>query len=318
MARKPRIHIPGGFYHVILRGNGGQDIFNSKADRSRFYLLIQEGIERYRYRVHSFCLMTNHVHLLIEVWTIPLSRIMQNLSFRYTRYINATQKRIGHLFQGRYKALLIDADRYLLELSRYIHCNPARAGLVSNPSQYPWSSCLAYLGLTEIPWLTTEPVLSRFASQANKAHDLYSKFVQDGITESHRQDFHTGTYEGRILGDDHFGEKVLSQAEEEAKCRITLVDVIRATCSIYGINKNTFSEPGKKQPTAEARAGVDFLVQEREGMMLTELGRFVGRDIAALSRSAGRIHKKLETDSELCDTLNKINQTLGQILKCQA
>ncbi|MBU0675150.1 MAG: transposase [Proteobacteria bacterium] len=76
MARKPRIHIPGVFYHVILRGNGGQDIFNSKAERSRFYLLIQEGIERYRYRVHAFCLMTNHVHLLIEVGTIPLSRIM--------------------------------------------------------------------------------------------------------------------------------------------------------------------------------------------------------------------------------------------------
>ncbi|MBU0675034.1 MAG: transposase, partial [Proteobacteria bacterium] len=112
MARKPRIHYPGAFYHVMLRGNGGQNIFYSTADRSRFCLLMQEGVERYRHRIHAYCLMSNHVHLIIEVGTIPLSRIIQNLSFRYTRYINTKKKRIGHLFQGRYKSLLIDGDSY--------------------------------------------------------------------------------------------------------------------------------------------------------------------------------------------------------------
>ena len=114
MARKPRIHYPGAFYHVILRGNGGQDIFFSKNDRTKFYLLLQEGIERFGHRIHAFCLMTNHIHLVIQIGDIPLSKIMQNVTFRYTRYINARRKEFGHLFQGRYKAILIDADTYIL------------------------------------------------------------------------------------------------------------------------------------------------------------------------------------------------------------
>ncbi|MCK5404678.1 MAG: transposase [Desulfobulbaceae bacterium] len=88
MARKPRIHFPGAVYHVILRGNRGENIFFTRADRARFYFLLQEGVERFEHRIHAFCLMTNHVHLAIQVGTIPLSRIMQNISFRYTSYIN--------------------------------------------------------------------------------------------------------------------------------------------------------------------------------------------------------------------------------------
>jgi putative transposase len=100
MARKPRIAYPGALYHVILRGNDGQTIFFDDKDRTRFYLLLQEGIERFGHRVHGFCLMTNHVHLAIQMGEIPLSRILQNLSFRYTRWVNWRQKRSGHLFQG--------------------------------------------------------------------------------------------------------------------------------------------------------------------------------------------------------------------------
>ena len=107
MARKPRIHYPGAFYHVILCGNGGQEIFYSKADRSRFYLPLQEGIERYGHRFHAFCLMTNHLHLVVQVGAMPLAKILQNISFRYTRYINKKKKRNGQLLQGRYKAILM-------------------------------------------------------------------------------------------------------------------------------------------------------------------------------------------------------------------
>jgi REP element-mobilizing transposase RayT len=124
MARKPRVYYPAALYHVILRGNGGQEIFFGKEDRFRFYLLLQEGIERYGHQVHAFCLMTNHVHLAIQVGEVGLPRIIQNLAFRYTRWVNWRQNRTGHLFQGRYKAVLVDADSYLLELSRYIHLNP--------------------------------------------------------------------------------------------------------------------------------------------------------------------------------------------------
>ncbi len=100
----------------MLRGNGGQDIFFCPEDRYHLFILMQEGIERFGHRVHAFCLMSNHIHLVIQVSDIPLSRIMQNLSFRYPRWVNSRHKRMGHLFQGRYKALLVDGDSYLLEL----------------------------------------------------------------------------------------------------------------------------------------------------------------------------------------------------------
>ena len=165
MARKPRLLYPGALYHAILRGNNGQTIFFDHKDRTRFCLLLQEGIERFGHRIHAFCLMTNHVHLAIQMGGIPLSRIMQNLSFRYTRWANWRQKRSGHLFQGRYKAVLVDADSYLEELTRYIHLNPVRAGIVKEPEDYPWSGHRAYLGLEMIPWLTTDWVLSQFSGE---------------------------------------------------------------------------------------------------------------------------------------------------------
>ena len=127
MARKPRLHIPGGLYHVILRGNAQQDVFFTPADRRCFYELLTEGTARFDYRVHAFCLMTNHLHLALQVGDLELSAGMQNLSFRYTRYLNTRLNRVGHLFQGRFKAFLVDQDRYGLALVRYLHLNPVRA-----------------------------------------------------------------------------------------------------------------------------------------------------------------------------------------------
>ena len=146
MARKPRLYYPGALYHVMLRGNGGQPIFFSSPDYRQFYHLLQEAYQRFDHRIHAFCLMSNHVHLAIEVGAIPLAPIMQNISFRYTRWINQRQKRMGHLFQGRYKALLVDQENYLLALIRYIHLNPIRAGVAKELVDFPWCSHLAYLG----------------------------------------------------------------------------------------------------------------------------------------------------------------------------
>jgi len=161
MARKPRIHLPGGIYHVILRGNDGQPVFFSDQDRLSFCELVAEGVVRYGHRIHAFCLMTNHVHFALQVAEPPLAKIVQNLAFRYTRRINKSQRRMGHLFQGRYKALLVDADAYLVELVRYIHLNPVRAQMVADPGAYAWSGHNAYLGLAGWPWLTTDLVLSQ-------------------------------------------------------------------------------------------------------------------------------------------------------------
>jgi len=177
MARKPRINIPGAFYHVMLRGNGGMNIFLDDTERTRFLLLFQEGVQCYGHKVHAFCLMDNHVHLVIQVGNTDLSKIMQNISFRYTRWFNARHKRIGHLFQGRFKALLVDEENYLLELVRYTHLNPIRVGLVEKLIDYQWSSHRAYIGIETLPWLECDMVLSRCSSDRNTARSVYADFV---------------------------------------------------------------------------------------------------------------------------------------------
>ena len=116
MALKPRLHLPGGLYHVILRGNARQDVFFAPGDRSAFYALLAECVVRFGYRVHAFCLMTKHVHLALHAGESPLSAGMQNLGFRYTRYLNTRLSRVGHVFQGRFKAYLVDQDKYGLAL----------------------------------------------------------------------------------------------------------------------------------------------------------------------------------------------------------
>ena len=123
----------------MLRCNGGQDIFFLDQDRYRWSLLIQEGVERHRHRIHGFCLMTNHAHVAIQVGETPLAKILQNPSFRYTQWVNRRRCRMGHLFQRRYKQVLADGEAYLLELVRYIHLNPARAGLLIAPDEYLWT-----------------------------------------------------------------------------------------------------------------------------------------------------------------------------------
>jgi REP element-mobilizing transposase RayT len=169
MARRGRIHYSGAVYHVMVRGNGGQDIFFDESDRIRFCDLLEEGVKRFQVRIPALCLMSNHVHLVVQVDEIPLSRLIQNVSFRYTRYRNAKERRTGHLFQGRYKAIVIDVERYLLELVRYIHLNPVRAGIVGRPEEYRWSSHRAYLGKEDWPWLSTDWILSRYSPREESA-----------------------------------------------------------------------------------------------------------------------------------------------------
>ena len=142
MGRPLRIEFPGAHYHVTSRGNEQKDIFKSKADREQFLGYLESAVSRYGAVIHAWCLMTNHHHLLLETPLANLSQIMRHINGAYTNYFNTKRKRVGHLFQGRYKAILIEADAYLLELSRYIHLNPVKAKIVSRLEDYPWSSYL--------------------------------------------------------------------------------------------------------------------------------------------------------------------------------
>jgi putative transposase len=299
MARKPRIHFPGAFYHVILRGNGKQDIFFEDDDRYRFYLLLQEGVERFRHRIHALCLMSNHVHLVVQVEDIPLSRIMQNLSFRYTRWVNWRHGRCGHLFQGRYKAVLVDGDSYLLELVRYVHLNPVRAKVAASAEEYPWTGHKAYRGEESIPWLCTEMTLGMLSAKRSKAIGAYAAFVKAGTTEGRRGEFHgEGTGDSRIFGDEAFVHNLTGE-KTELPDKISVDDVISAVCHHHGINPAELAQSGKKRALSHVRGMAAWIVQDLPSCSLTELGSRTRRDLSSLSAAAHRLHARSARETSL-------------------
>ena len=309
MARKPRIHYPGAVYHVILRGNAGDPIFFDDGDRYRLYLILQYVVEKFGCRIHGFCLMTNHIHLVMQIADMPLSRIMQNISLRYTRWINYTQNRTGHLFQGRYKAILIDADAYLLELVRYVHLNPVRAGAATPVDAWPWSAHRAYAGAETIPWLCTELVMGMLGADMLKARSAYVSFVNDGVSEGRRGEFHSDTCDGRLLGDDSFVDNALGKACEK-RVRTTVGDVLTAVCKVLSCSIRDLRAPGKERPFTEARAVASLLVQDLPHLSLTELGRALNRDISPLGRVGRRLWREAAQDDRLRDLVEKVREEL--------
>ena len=318
MARKPRLHYPGALYHVILRGNARQDVFHDVEDRYRFYLFLQEGTERFGHRILAFCMMTNHVHLAVQVGIVPLSRIMQNITFRYTRWHNWRHGRTGHLFQGRYKSFLVDADSYLQELVAYIHLNPLRAGLTTKPATYKWSSHRAYLGKEIIPWLNTEQVLATFASDLTKARRIYSDFVLERVKEGHREDFHgKGSADARVIGEDRFVETALKRADSPLLRKPDLDTVIAAVRKMYGLEEEELASHGQTRLVAEARSMAAWAVQEFSSGTLTDLARRFERDLSAMSTAIRRLNERRKGHLELAEKADRLARAL-KVASCQA
>lgn len=300
MARKPRIHYAGAVYHVLIRGNARQPIFFETSDYLRFLRFMGEAINKYRHQVHAYCLMPDHIHMAVQVGDIPLSRIMQNLSFRYTQWMNRRQDRVGHLFQGRYKAVLVDADSYLLELVRYIHLNPVRAGMVKSPEAYPWSSHLSYLGEKKLPWLTMDRVLSQFSSSGGQTGNEYREFVHSELAGGPKEEFHRGTKgERRVLGENPFIEEVFRRAKQERKKTPSMEDVIRRVCEHYGVEEKEVSAAGKNHRVSLVRGIIAWLILESGELTLAELSKRLNRDISTLSSAAKRVFALSNKDAEM-------------------
>lgn len=306
MARKPRIHFPGAVYHVMLRGNSGQAIFFGDQDHSHLYELLQEGIARFGHRVHAFCCMTNHLHLAIQVADLPLSTVIQNLAFRYTLWINRQQHRTGHLFQGRYQAVLVDADNYLLALVRYIHLNPVRAGLVSDPADYAWSGHRAYLGRERLLWLTTDWVLGLLARQAGTAQRRYAQFIQEGLQEGYREEFHRGTADTRVLGSDTFIEQALGKTQAKPAKPPLLDDIVARVCGEYDLTEAQLRSRNRSRHAAEARAMIACLAMHMGSATLTAVGERFRRDAATLSVSVRRLTEQAKISQALKERLSRL------------
>jgi len=213
MARPLRIEFTGALYHVTARGDRREAIYEDDGDRESFLDILGDVIDGWNWVCHAFCQMTNHYHLVIETPDGNLSKGMRQLNGVYTQYSNRRHKRVGHLFQGRYKAILVDGDAYLLELSRYVVLNPVRAGMVAEPGEWPWSSYNAMLGKGFCPpWLTTEGMLAQFSDKRTVARRRYKRFVPDGIGgASIWQDLNRQIF----LGDDVFVEKMQAKLKGE-------------------------------------------------------------------------------------------------------
>ena len=185
MARPLRIEYPGALYHVTTRGNAGSRIFRIDKDREYFLDLLGFIIERFHWLCHAWCLMDNHYHLVLETPEGNLSRGMRQLNGIYTQKYNWRYTKTGHVFQGRYKAILVDKESYLLELCRYVVLNPVRANIVRRPQDWKWSSYRSTAERAKSPqWLTADWILAQFSKSRRRAQRLYHQFVMEGITKA--------------------------------------------------------------------------------------------------------------------------------------
>lgn len=182
MSRPIRIEFPNALYHVTSRGDRREDIFEDDQDRRTFLSTLEQVAAQFNWVCYAWCLMDNHYHLLIQTPDGNLSKGMRQLNGVYTQASNRRYRRVGHLFQGRFKAILVDSDAYLLELSRYVVLNPVRADMAKKAADWPWSSYRASVGLEPAaPWLAIDGLLAQFAKRRSLAQQRYAQFVAEGI-----------------------------------------------------------------------------------------------------------------------------------------
>ena len=222
MARPVRLEFGGALYHVTARGDRREAIYEDDADREHFLEVLGEVVGQFNWCCHAYCLMSNHYHLVIATPDGNLSKGMRQLNGVFTQWSNRRHHRTGHLFQGRYKAILVDADSYLLELTRYVVLNPVRAHMVDSPAEWGWSSYRAITGEARAPaWLEIDGLLAQFGTRRAQAVVAYEKFVHEGMeSESIWKHLNRQVF----LGDDAF----VAGAHEQAEQRPDDVNIPRA------------------------------------------------------------------------------------------
>lgn len=308
MARKPRIHYSGAVYHVILRGLDDQPIFKNVADRRAWEALVEEGAKRFGHTLHAFSWAKDHVQMAIQVDEAPLSKVMQNLSFRYTRYFNKKHTRQGPLFHGRYKAILIDPEEYLNDLVRYVHNNPVRNKASKTAKDAKWTSYAAYVAADDQPaWLTTSTVLNTFAKTPKASHKAFAKFVEAGRDEGERTDLMRGNDGGRVLGNAKFVKKALKPVKVKPKV-MTLNQLVKRVCKEEGIKEAILKNESRARYESQVRQTIAYLAAELEIASLTAMADRFNRDLTTMSRNQRYYRDRLETDAELQKYVKKMKK----------
>jgi REP element-mobilizing transposase RayT len=321
MARPLRIEYPGAYYHVIHRGNAGEAIFRSKRDREKFLEYLAKAVERFGIKLHTYCLMTNHYHFLVETPEANLSRAVQWINVSYAAYFNRKRHRRGHLFQGRFKSILVDADEYLKHLSRYIHLNPVRAKMVEQLVSYPWSSYPAFVGKATAPdWLDMDWLLSLFGKNRKKAFTAYRKFVE-GVEPTQVDNPANNAVGGFILGSVEFvnwvkdtylsgrsGEKEVPQLKQ-LRPRLTPDAVVTAVCEEFNCDTGMIVQKGRKGNMA--RDVAIYLAKDLTGVSGIKLGEYFGNISAAgVTVRYNHVAKAISRNRRLMGKINQIRKRI--------
>ena len=333
MARPLRIEFEGAVYHVTSRGNARERIFLDDPDRERFLDRLAEAIDTYEVRLYLFCLMPNHIHLVLETPRANLGRFMQSLLTGYAVYFNRRHERVGHLTQGRYGARLVDADEYLLRLSRYVHLNPAFIGKAeASPIRervdllraYRWSSYRSYIGLTRrLPFVAYGPALAQMGGAAENQRKQYREFVEGGLAGSDEEFREVLRASPRSIGGETFRQWVDELYERLVGRRDHVEDV-------------AFRRPGRKATSEEVLAAVarefnvapDDLRRRRRnavlrpvaahmlckhaGLTQREAAAVLGiASGAAVSTQLRKLKERLPTDRGLREAMAKVERCLA-------
>jgi putative transposase len=303
LARPLRLEFPGAVWHVTSRGNEQRPIFRDDHDRRGFLDNLARVVDRFRWRLHAFVLMSNHYHLLLETPEPTLSRGMRELNGVYTQRFNRRHRRVGHLLQGRFKAILVEKEAHLLELTRYVVLNPVRAGMVTRPERYRWSSYRATAGLAQAPpWLEVRWTLRQFALNAELAVRQYRDFVDAGL-ESNTRPF-DGVRGQIYLGGEQFRQAIISQigrsheSEEFPKsqrmlARPSLERIARSTAAVLGLTDASSSEWRGQ----EARTMFAYLARVRGLERVSAIGDALGVKASWAARLAKRGESQAAHDS---------------------
>jgi putative transposase len=291
MVRPLRVHVPGGFYHVTLRGNHRESIFRVDADRLLLNTIVQANFAKHGARAHAYCWMTNHIHLLAQVGEEPLAGLMRDIASGYARAFQAKRETTGHLFENRYHAVLVDGDSYLLELLRYIHQNPVRAKMVAQPGAHLWSSHHAYAGTRHEPWLTTDFALRMFSPERTRAIDAYLKFVNVNVDEVTSPLDGARTEPFPALGSDAFIAAVCESQQMKPRIAVSLDDLIVEACRSFGLTRSLLVSKLRKPIISEARAWIARRAAEERTANLTTVARELGCEPKTLREAMRRFRR---------------------------
>ncbi len=291
MPRRPRLHVRGGFYHVTLRGNHRQAIFFQAADRARLDQIVAESLQLLSARLHAYCWMTNHMHLLVQVSDEPLGKLILRIAGKYARMVQLAMKTTGHLFERRHHAVLVDSDKYLLTLIRYIHLNPVRARLAAKPGDYAWTSHHEYAGNRCKPWVTTSVGLDMLSADPRAARLKYLQLLDsdDNLRWGAGQ-LRLNQDNPLVLGDDSFLARIKAPDWSPRKWK-NLDELLAECCRRFQVTAHDLASPSRNRYLSTARAWLSKEAVAGRIATATAVARILGRTETAIRRLVER-HRK--------------------------